>query len=107
MGIRRLGSKAEYGVYLWRLPNGNILGDSDKNLLNVQTYRGDLEAIRNLQLAAAAEGYPEGSAHFEAGVGRITESEHREDQQRLEDGLIPYGDTEAWLEEWKNDRERE
>ena len=94
--VHIIGEKTEYGIYVWKLPSGNILGDTDKNLLNIPARRGDLEAIKRLAEAAAYYGHPQGRPEFLAGVGRITEDQYREDIARRDEGLTPYGDTGAW-----------
>lgn len=106
MSLSVVRNKSSYGVYVWELPNGNVLGDSEGNLLNIPSVEGDLERVAKLRDAARACGYPEGRCRFLPGVGRITEAQYKQDQERIEEGLLPYGDAEAWAEDRKNARNR-
>jgi hypothetical protein len=96
--VKAVESTAEYGIYVWKLPNGNFFQDDDGNTLNVPSVKFDIQKMKSLSDAAAYYGQPEGTAVFMAGVGRSTEDQSREDVQRMAEGLTPYGDTDNWRE---------
>lgn len=95
-------SGADYGIYVWKLPNGNLFQDDDGNTLNVPSKKYDISKMNALADAAKYWGQPEGEAVFMAGVGRSTEEQRQEDVQRMADGLTPYGDTDNWREVFRN-----
>ena len=91
-------SKADYGLYAWRLPNGKLFKDEDGNILNIPSTRYDFSKMATITKAAEYFGQPEGEPVFLAGVGRVTEEEYQEDLARIQQGLLPLGDTEAWID---------
>ena len=78
----------EWGVYMWRLPNGKLFSDGDGRYLNIPSRRGDFEKMSILKQAAAHHGQPEGSFHLEHGVQRATDEEYSQQVERLKDGYI-------------------
>lgn len=91
MGLRKSKIReSDIGVYVWQLPNGNILADTDGNILNVPSEFGNLSKMVELQVAAKHYGYPDGKAVFEE-VHRCTEQEYQDQMQELiEHGTTPY-----------------
>ncbi|NDB84199.1 MAG: hypothetical protein EB127_16005 [Alphaproteobacteria bacterium] len=87
---------SKYGIYVWRLPDGSIFADQDRNVLNIPSEKGDLTKISEIRKAAAHYGQPDGDAVFIPGVGRVSEEEYQQDLERMESGLLTYGDTGAW-----------
>ena len=102
--VKPVESGAEYGLYVWRLPNGEFFSDDDGNVLNVPSMKFDLGKMKALADAARYWGKPDGEAIFMPGVGRATETQKQEDIQRMAEGLTPYGDTDNWREVFKNAR---
>lgn len=94
--------KADFGIYVWRLPNGDFFKDDDGNTLNVPSKKYDISKMKALSDAAAYYGQPEGEAVFLPGVGRATESQYAEDLERMKNGFTPYGDTSNWRELFRN-----
>ena len=88
--------KSKYGIYVWMLPDGSIFSDEDKNVLNIPSEYGDITKISEIRKAAAHYGQPDGEAVFVPGVGRVTEEEYQQDLERMNSGLLTYGDTGAW-----------
>jgi len=88
--------KSRYGIYVWRLPDGSIFADEDRNVLNIPAERGDITKMVEIKKAASHYGQPDGEAVFIAGVGRVTEEEYQEDLERMNSGLLTFGDTGAW-----------
>jgi len=85
-----------YGLYVWKLPTGEIFKDEDGNVLNIPSLKGDVEKIKNIKEAAAYYGEPEGEPAWIPGVGRVTEEEYQQDLYLMKEGYTPYGDTGAW-----------
>lgn len=96
MGLQVVRDQSNYGVYVWRLPDGSIFSDEDKNVLNIPSERGDITKMAEIRKAAAHYGQPDGEPVFIAGIGRVTEEEYEEDKWRMENGLLSHGDTGAW-----------
>lgn len=91
MGLRKSKIReSDIGVYVWQLPNGNVLADTDGNILNVPSEFGNLSKMVELQVAAKHYGYPDGKAVFEE-VHRCTEQEYQDQMQELiERGTTPF-----------------
>lgn len=82
--------ESDIGVYVWELPNGNILANTDGEILNVPSEFGDISKMAELQRAARYYGYPEGRAVFEE-VHRCTEQEYQDQlQEFIDHGTTPY-----------------
>lgn len=81
-------SKAEWGVYLWMLPEGYPLADEDGNLMLIQSRKGDFEKMKKLAEAARYYGFPEGRPVFQP-ARPVTEEEFEEQVMRLKAGLVP------------------
>lgn len=96
MGLHIVEDKSNYGIYVWLLPDGSVFKDDDNNVLNIPSMRGDIEKMSEIRKAASYWGQPEGQPVFIAGIGRVTEEEYQEDQHRMSEGLLPYGDVGAW-----------
>lgn len=97
-------NNANYGLYVWILPSGEPLMDDDGNTLNVPAIQYDIQKMAALAQAAAHYGFPDGTAKFMPGVGRATDTQYREDIDRMANGLTPYGDTGNWSELFRNAR---
>lgn len=102
--VQIVQDKSEYGLYVWKLPNGQLFEDDRGNTLNVPSMKYDISKMKKLAEAAAYYGKPEGEAVFMAGVGRATDDQRREDVERMAQGLTPYGDTSNWREVFQNAR---
>lgn len=101
-GLDVVQSTADYGIYVWILPNGEPFKDDEGNTLNIPSMKGDMKNIGLLTKAAAYWGQPDGLPKFMPGVGRVTDAEAREDIERMANGLTPYGDTDNWKEIFAN-----
>ena len=95
---------ANFGIYVWILPNGEPFMDDDGNTLNVPSMQYDITKMKQLADAAAYYGKPDGTAKFMPGVGRATDAQYKEDLERMSNGLTPYGDTSNWRELFRNAR---
>ena len=87
------------GIYVWKLPNGKIVKDSNGNTMNIPAKNHDLEAISKITNAARYYGFPEGKAEFMAGTRRVSDEEHSEQLQRMKEGYIASEtDIGAWMD---------
>jgi len=94
------------GLYVWKLPDGSIVKDSNGNIMNIPARKHDLEAIAKISKAAAHYGFPEGKAEFMPGVRRISDEEHSEQLDRMKQGYIPSEtDLGAWYDGARGVRE--
>ena len=95
--ITPIPKQGDWGLYVWKLPNGKILGDAEGNILNIPGKIHDFQAMSKLQAAAREVGYEEGTAIFKAHISRVSEEEHQEQLERMLEGKIPsYTDQGAW-----------
>jgi hypothetical protein len=91
--------KSEYGLYVWKTPEGKIVTDGNGNTMNIPARVGDIEAISKITKAAAYYGFPEGQAVFRPGQRRVTEEEYSEQIDRMREGYIPSEtDLGAWYD---------
>jgi hypothetical protein len=92
-GLKSLGrqqvEEVPYGMYVWELPSGEVLGDGEDNIMNVFCMKGNRKAIAALAAAARSYGFPEGKPVWWAGKRRINDEELEEQQQREKFGLEP------------------
>lgn len=82
-------SETNLGVYVWKLPNGGYLMDEDLNVLSIQSFRGDISAMKKLSDSASSYGYPDGAPEFVEGARKIDDEEFVEQAWRLANGLQP------------------
>ena len=80
--------ESNLGVYLWKLPNGNLLADTDGNMLSIDAIQGDISAMAKMQRAAKAVGYPEGRPVWEA-AHKCSSEEYEEQLEELKNGKNP------------------
>lgn len=81
-GITRVRD-SDYGVYIWKLPNGRPLMDDDFNMLSITSRFGDLQKMAQLGRVAASYGFPDGTPEFVEGF-KCTDEEYEE-----------------WIDSWK------
>lgn len=80
---------SNFGTYVWMKPNGKPFMDSDKNVLSIEGMKDDKSRIKQLSDAAAYWGQPEGRAVFFPNMTKISDEEHSEQVDRMNQGLIP------------------
>ena len=78
-----------FGLYLWKMPNGQFVGDSEGNFLNIAAMYGSIEKIARLRQVVALYGISEGEPVFFPGHRRVTDAEYEDQQARLQAGLTP------------------
>jgi hypothetical protein len=80
---------SDYGTYVWMKPNGKPFMDSDRNVLSIEGMRDDKIKIKELSDAAKYWGQAEGRAVFYPNMKKISDEEHSEQVDRMNQGLIP------------------
>lgn len=80
---------SNYGTYVWVKPNGKPFTDEDKNALSIEGMKDDKLKIKELADAAKYWGQPEGRAVFYPNMKKISDAEHSEQVDRMNQGLIP------------------
>jgi hypothetical protein len=78
-----------FGTYVWMKPNGKPFMDADKNVLSIEGMKDDKAKIKELADAAKYWGQPEGRAVFNPNMKKISDEEHSEQVDRMNQGLIP------------------
>lgn len=88
---RQAVEEVPYGMYVWKLPSGEILGDGDGNVMNCFVWEAkDRPAARAaLRAAAKSYGFEEGNPVWWTGVRPIDDEQLAEQQARAGLGLIP------------------
>lgn len=81
--ITRVQEKG-YGCYVWKLPSGRPLMDDDYNMLSIDAWYGDFNAMAKLRQAAIYWGYPDGEPQFVKGF-KCTDQEYQDWINRGED----------------------
>lgn len=91
--------ETSFGVYLWKMPDGSVVTDEDRNYMSIAAKEGDLKRINMLREVARAHGITEGSPLFLPGYRKIDDAELEHQRERQEAGLIPDEyDVPAWRE---------
>jgi hypothetical protein len=80
---------SNFGTYVWHKPNGKAFTDGNGNALSIESMKGDLTRIQELQDAAKYYGQEEGTAKFYSNMRKISEEEHSEQLGRMKEGLLP------------------
>lgn len=78
-----------YGLYVWQMEDGKVLGDSDGNVLNVPSLRGDLDRQLKLRAAVRSLGIEGGEPLFLPGQRRVTDDEYADQMDRMINGQVP------------------
>jgi hypothetical protein len=79
----------EYGVCLWRKPDGSYIANDDGDYLSIQGRVGDVRLEEKLRKAAAECGVYEGEPVWLPGFRKITDGEWEDQMDRLLSGKIP------------------
>ena len=81
--------EVDYGLYVWEMPDGTVVGDDQGNFLNVAAFKGDSVKMNMLVNEVRSFGITEGRPRWLSGHRRVTDEEYEEQQQRLRWGLVP------------------
>jgi hypothetical protein len=91
-----------YGVYVWQMPDNNILGDSQGNVLSVVSMRGDIKNMnaiaRFVKLELGIEG---GTPLFLEGADKLTQDEHDGQMEQMLNGFVPDRDIASYVDDAK------
>ncbi|QLF83300.1 hypothetical protein SEA_NICEHOUSE_56 [Rhodococcus phage NiceHouse] len=92
MKLTRTGMKVQeqdgLGVFLWMLPNGNYLADTNERMLSLNGFRGDITAMAKMAKAARECGYPDGQAVWQKAL-QCTDEEYEEQVAEMLEGRTP------------------
>jgi len=80
---------SNFGTYVWHKANGKAFTDGEGNALCIESMKGDLSKVKELEDAAKYWGCPEGAAKFYPNMRKISEEEHSEQVDRMAQGLLP------------------
>lgn len=86
---KRQIEEVPYGVYVWVMPNGQLVGDDEGHFLMIRSTRGDKSRINALTDAVRSYGVTEGMPQYMPGHRPVTDEEYEEQRQRLKWGLTP------------------
>lgn len=81
--------ETDWGLFLWEMPGGALVCDSDGNYLNIPGNKSDMKKVKILEDEARSLGLTEGRPVFFSGHRRVTDEEYEYQKQRLEWGLTP------------------
>ena len=80
---------SNFGTYVWIKLNGKPFMDGSGNVLSIEGMKDDKNKIKELSEAAKYWGEPEGRAVFYPNMKKISDEEHSEQVDRMNQGLIP------------------
>lgn len=99
--------EVEYGVYVWKMPDGRYVGDDQGNFLSINSMRGDLQKMAALRSAVSEFAITEGEPHFLSGHRKVDDEEYERQKERMESGLIPDElDAPAYADELRGRRDK-
>ena len=86
--------ETKYGLYVWETDGGAWIMDEDRNLMNIESEKGDPLKIEAITRAAhhfmrEMGTEPNGKPVFLAGTRRISEEQYEEQVARQKAGLTP------------------
>lgn len=81
--------ETDYGVYVWKMPDGAYLSDGEDRLLSINSRQGDLKRMAALQRVVRSYGIEKGEPHYLPDRYKVTDGEYESMMERLEDGYIP------------------
>ncbi len=81
--------ETEYGLYYWELPSGRRLSDGEGRFLCAEGKAHDVTIMKDMAIAAASYGYPDGKCVWVPGDRKVTDNMHDDQMERLLDGKIP------------------
>jgi hypothetical protein len=80
---------SSFGTYVWMKPNGKPFTDGRGNALSIEGMRDDKARIKELADAAKYWGQSDGRAVFYPNMKKISDEQHSEQVDRMNQGLIP------------------
>lgn len=79
----------QHGLWIWRMPDGKVVMDEDRNILNTIGYKGDTTAAFALARTVRSFGITTGQPVFIEGNRRIDDEEYERQKFRMKMGLTP------------------
>lgn len=93
MEMKRVGRKfvneVPYGVYVWEMPDGKIVGDDEGNFLSIAGMANDIDKMNIMRKSVAVYGVTEGRPVFLSGHRKISDEEYERQKERAAAGLTP------------------
>jgi hypothetical protein len=90
MGNMRVVDEPDWGVYLWIMPNGQVVSADESHPLMLEGERGDRAAMQKMRDFVRSEfGITEGQTVFLGGHRNVSDEEWEEQRSRLLFGLEP------------------
>jgi len=98
--------EANWGIYVWQMPDDSVVRDEEGAYMSVQSMRGDIRQIKKLKELAKYYGLEEGHPIFFAGHRPVSDEELEEQKSRAALGMVPDPqDLPAMMEYIKEARE--
>lgn len=95
------------GLYAWQMPDGNILGDSQGNVLSVAARLGDIKPQLQIKEYVEKElGITEGKPKFLDGAVKLTDGENDMQIEQMLDGYVPTFDLGSLKDDMKRQKRR-
>lgn len=87
---RRVSDNIGVGVYTWKMPDGNIIGDSVGNVLSVASRVGDIKNMARIKEYVNNElGITEGAPYFLDGASQLSDIENDVQMEQMLSGQVP------------------
>ena len=80
--------ETEYGLYVWKLPDGRYVGDGDGHMMAIASRQNDIKKMMRLKSAAKGMGIEEGGLHYLPDKYPVTDSEYDLQVERMDNGLM-------------------
>jgi hypothetical protein len=98
----RVSDNIGVGIYTWQMPDGNILGDSQGNVLSVASRVGDIGNMSRIREYVEKElGIYEGKPRFLDGASQLTETENDTQVEQMLNGQVPDWDLGSLKDDMK------
>lgn len=88
MGLKPVRDN-EFGIYLWKLPDGKYFQDGEGNFLMIPSRYGDIANMADIAQKAKYYGQPVGRPVFIPNAREVTDGEHDDQMERMLDGKLP------------------
>jgi hypothetical protein len=90
-GRAKVVEEVAWGMYVWELPSGEVLGDGEGNIMNCFVWERKDRAAAKKAITAAANsyGFGEGRAVWWSGQRPINDDELARQIERADQGLTP------------------
>jgi hypothetical protein len=90
----RLVEDTNLGLYVWMMPDGQLIGDDEGRYMYIAAKKGDRQKIANITKIAHFHlkdlgMEPQGEPYFMAGHRAVTDEEFEEQKMRASAGLVP------------------